>query len=1420
MSTGNAPSFRFTIGRKLSMAAAFNLLLLLVVGSYSVNRMSLIGMEVEEISSVDMPLVLSVTEIETHQLEQARYLGIAERIALEMKTNPDLIFGFKSAVSKIKFYSEKLSIEITEARALSKQRVGVGHSEEDRREAGLILESLSSIEREYVEYEANLYELLTLIEVGEWDPIEYRNLVDIVDKEEVQLSVEIEELLRGIERSTQESLIRANTHEKSGLRGIVILLVFSMFLGGLFSFFLTQSISRSVSEINAVTNKISRGDLDQRIDRVSSDEIGDLAISINTLVESMSSAAEIARLISKGDFSVSITKKSDGDKLLGALIDMKLQIEQQIKALEKNDATTTAMLNTSADGIVSITSRGKILSVNAAITKLFGYEPHELVGGNVKMLMPQPFRGEHDSYLDNYRNTRVKKVIGVGRELTGLRKDRSTFPIFLTVGEIKQQGEVLFTGFVRDITKEKKFEMELNRSNDELLTQNEYKTKVSKITELIQGAEDLQVMSDDIISALAGMTMSGHGVLYVMDDTVGSSDSKKMLSLMGSYAFKNRKNISSIIELGDGLIGQSAKEKKPILLSNAPKDYVQINSALGEGTPLNIFVSPILFEDQLMGVIELASFSQYSESHQEIVQEVAENIGVVINSMLNQERTRKLLVETQRQAEKLQTQQEELKSSNENLQEQTALLRTSERELQQQSEELKVSNEELEEKQNELKEQKEKIEISQKDLTIKANELTLASKYKSEFLANMSHELRTPLNSLLLLAKGLSENQNGNLSETQVEDAKVIYSGGNSLLSLINDIMDLSKVEAGKLTVHLEEVRFSALRMNVMKMFDPIAMNRNLTFTVDIDDTLPETIITDGLRLEQILRNLLSNAMKFTSEGSVSLKVYQPQEGVTFDHCGLELEASIAFSVIDTGVGIPEDKQQAIFEAFQQQDGSTSRKYGGTGLGLTIARELTRLLAGEIQLSSTENMGSTFTLYVPRELTADDRSSISTTLPCVPEKADANKADVAMRDLTSSVTTGVERQLYPEFIPDDRNTFHAGDKILLVIEDDREFSLILQRYVRNSGYKCLSAGDGRSGIFLAQAYQPDGIILDLGLPDIDGREVLQQLKFSLKTRGIPVQIVSGSERDRSMLLVQGAIGYLTKPVNEDQLSMVLNDISKLTQAKVKNILVIEDDKTNQKAITQLLQQKELAITCVDTGSEGVDKVLSGGFDVVILDLGLPDIDGFEVLERIKENGDLEKKPPIIIYTGKELSEKEQFQLEKYTSTIVIKGVGSPERLLDDVSLFLHSIESRFDEKNRKSISRLHDEDAMLKDRRILLVDDDMRNTYALSKQLIEIGFDVEMASNGKDALEILEQDENYELVLMDTMMPVMDGNEATIRIRQIPHYEALPIIALTAKTMPEDREKCLAAGASEYITKPIDFEKLLSVIRIWLFKAG
>lgn len=951
------------------------------------------------------------------------------------------------------------------------------------------------------------------------------------------------------------------------------------------------------------------------------------------------------------------------------------------------------------------------------------------------------------------------------------------------------------------------------------------KTQLAHLTGLAQGITSVQQLVGMLISEISRLVGAGQGIIY-LKETQSSENQSNEFVLLGSYAFKERKNVANRVRPGEGLVGQCILEKKPILLSNVPGDYIHIQSGLGESKPFQIVVLPILFEEEVLAVIELAAFKPFTDIEHDLLEQLSDTLGVVIQAANSRQKTEALLRESQLLTEELQTQQEELRTANEELEEQTLMLKQSEEKMRIQSEELQAINEELEEKTNYLEVQKADIEkqnafiqLSKQDLEEKAKELELASQYKSEFLANMSHELRTPLNSLLILAKSLASNEDGNLSEDQIESAKIIHSGGLDLLTLINDILDLSKVEAGKLDIQMEEVRLDDLLQSLRYQFNPVAKEKGLSFILKIDDQIPEIVTTDGQRTEQILKNLLSNAFKFTASGSVTFEIARAGIGTAYQNNHLEKNGAMALTVTDTGIGIPASKQQAIFEAFQQADGTTSRKYGGTGLGLTISRELAKLLGGEIHMRSTDGKGSSFTLYLP----LGGAANIEMTEPKIASIKDAAAVDSLQISSELLIASTIEDHLQATqpaktFLSDDREHLKNSlqNKVILIVEDDPAFAKILMDMSYKKGFKCLAAGDGFSGLQLAKQYIPNAILLDLGLPDMDGLKVLDHLKYHNETRHIPVHIISGRDKS-SDSLQRGAIGYLSKPIQAKDIEAVFNKIEQKLQERIQQVLVVEDDLNNQKAIHELLKHKKVDIHSVSTGREALNLMRSQPFDCVILDLTLPDMTGFELLQQLVVDSE-SSIPPIIINTGKELTQEEYKELNQFTDSIVIKGANSPDRLLDEVSLFLHSVHKSLPQAQKEMIRMVRDSDESLKGRKILLVDDDLRNTFALSKVLRKHGLDVVMADNGKMALDKLEIETGIELVIMDIMMPVMDGYEAISHIRTIPKFQSLPIIALTAKAMTGDREKCIERGANDYMTKPVDTDKLLSLIRVWLLR--
>jgi CheY-like chemotaxis protein len=927
-----------------------------------------------------------------------------------------------------------------------------------------------------------------------------------------------------------------------------------------------------------------------------------------------------------------------------------------------------------------------------------------------------------------------------------------------------------------------------------------------------------------------------------------------MLKLLASYAYKARKHVANRFAPGEGLVGQAALEKQPILLTNVPDDYIQVTSGLGSAPPRNIIVLPILFEGTVKAVIELGSFNTFSQIHQLFLDQLSDSIGVVLNVIQANMRTEELLVqsqnltqELQNQSKELQVQQEELERSNTELKSQAESLKASEELLRQQQEELQQVNEELEEKASLLAEQNKKVEQKNKEvesarlaLEEKAQQLAVSSKYKSEFLANMSHELRTPLNSLLILAKLLSDNKEGNLNEKQAEYAQTIFTSGTDLLNLINDVLDLSKVEAGKLDVHPTEIPIVEISEFADRTFRPLAEQKGLTFRIDTTADVPPTIYADGHRLQQVLKNLLSNALKFTQEGSVSLTIRRAEKGRRFATRTLDAAADvIAFAVSDTGIGIAKDKQQLIFEAFQQADGSTSRKYGGTGLGLSISREITRLLGGEIRVESSPGKGSTFTLFLPAKYEGGGRQgggqgprakgqevggpisrSGDDTAPAFAAMESGDSVAVIDQPFAEQRAgapgAGRSAQLLASPVADDRGEIQPGDRSVLIVENDPNFARILLNMAREKDFKGIIALDGEAAIDLAHAYHPDAVTLDIDLPGMDGWAVLDRLKHHPDTRHIPVHVISGiAKRQRG--LKAGAIAYLEKPVSKEALDEAFGRIQSFLEERVRRLLVVEDDETQRNAIIELVGAEDVTITAVANADDALRELSTTHYDCIVLDLGLQDMSGFELLEQVKSDPSM-STIPIIIYTGKELSPAEETRLRKYAETIIVKDVKSPERLLDETALFLHRVEAKLPDQKRRMLEQLHTADSIFAGKKVLIVDDDVRNIFSLTSMLEDHGMQVTFVENGRDAIAALEADPSVDLVLMDIMMPEMDGYETTQAIRQDSRFKSLPIIALTAKAMKGDREKTIAAGASDYITKPVDAEQLLSLMRVWLYR--
>ena len=930
-------------------------------------------------------------------------------------------------------------------------------------------------------------------------------------------------------------------------------------------------------------------------------------------------------------------------------------------------------------------------------------------------------------------------------------------------------------------------------------------TGSGKLIKAMQGNKHLNELSQVIINHLATYLNAQVGAIYVADEN------NMDLRLEGAYAFDKRKKDFPAIKFGEGIVGQAAAEKRMILVTDIPTDHF-IDTGFGKISPKNIITIPFVFENKVtIGVIELGSFYSFTELQKQYLELVVDSISIAVTSSQTREKTKDLLEETQRQAEELEVQQEELKQANEELYVKTETLESTALMLEAQQGELHEVNVELEEKATILEEQKERLEYAKAEIENKVGEIELTSKYKSEFLANMSHELRTPLNSILILAQLLSENKHNTLGEKDVEFAKNIHHSGTDLLDLINEILDLSKVEAGKMQLDITEVSLQDIFNNMSSVFSEVAKNKSIDFNIDCNEEIAQsTIRTDHQHVEQILKNLLSNAFKFTDKGgSVSLIVGPRSDNVLFKNKYLNQVTNVmAFSVRDTGIGIPVEKQGIVFEAFQQADGSTKRKYGGTGLGLSISHELANILGGEIHLESEEGKGSTFTLNLPIQF--DPSTIITPHLKQLEQKEKvSNRTEIIDKVHPEEVNEKID-------VFDDRENVSENDRVILIIEDEEKFAQVLLGFIKERKYKGIIAHEGNTGISYARHYRPEAILLDMKLPVMGGLEVLKQIKNDPDLRHIPVQIIS-SYGQKKEVLEMGAFDYLQKPVTINDLQKVFDRIEKFANKKLKKLLIIEDNKELNNAIRAMIGNDDVKCFSAYLGAEAYEMLTNDTFDCIIVDLGLPDMSGFELLEKIKANKTL-NKIPVVVYTGRNLKKDETERLNKLADTVVLKTADSTERLLDETILFLHSVEAKLPKEKQRIIRSLHRADEILKNKKILLIDDDVRNIYSLTNVLEEEGLQCLTAENGKIALKILKENPFVDLVLMDLMMPEMDGYEATTEIRKLIEFKKLPIIALTAKAMKGDKEKCLAVGMSDYISKPVNVEQLLSLMRVWLYR--
>ncbi len=926
------------------------------------------------------------------------------------------------------------------------------------------------------------------------------------------------------------------------------------------------------------------------------------------------------------------------------------------------------------------------------------------------------------------------------------------------------------------------------------------------LDKILAGEQSVEELGGKVLPFLAHYLGAQAGALFVRD--------KETYRRSATFAIPAENRIPEEVQPGQGLLGQALAEKRGFFLDDVPAGYLEFGSGLSLGKPRILLIEPITADGAVNSVLELGFIGKASADCPEFIRRVAESIGVAVRSARYRGQRIELLEETRRQGEELRstneelsTQSEELRSSNEELAEQSRALQESQARLETQHAELEESNARLEEQARLLEAQRDDLNRAQASLQAQARELSQASRYKSEFVANMSHELRTPLNSLLIMARLLADNRTGNLSADQVKYAQTIGESGNDLLALINDILDISKIEAGRIDLNPSRVHIDQIAEKLKATFDTAARAKNISFAVEIAEDAPAIIETDAQRLDQILKNFLSNAVKFTEEGKVVLRVGRATGGRP------------AFTVSDTGIGIPAEHQQTIFEHFRQADGTINRRYGGSGLGLSISRELARLLGGDIHVDSAVGQGSAFTLILPEAYDpALVKPRVATASGAAPLIAAPSVSPPRMSAEPLPLRKPAARK-QADYVEDDRDCLTGDSRIILIVEDDVPFTRVLCDLAHELGFQCLIAGTADEGVVIARQYVPHAVLLDMSLPDHPGLSVLDRLKRDTRTRHIPVHILSVSDYSHAALAL-GAVGYFLKPVTREKLVEALEGIETRLTQRVRRVLIVEDDETQLASIQLLLASRDVQTEGVRTAAGCLERLQAQTFDCMVLDLTLPDATGFELLERLSDDEDL-AFPPVIVYTGKDLSTDEELQLRKVSKSVIIKGAKSPERLLDEVTLFLHQVVSEMPEKQQTMLRKSLDRDAVLEGRRILVVEDDVRNVFSLTSILEPHGVEVKIARNGLEALQVLERSSEdalapIDLVLMDVMMPEMDGLTATREIRTRPQWQDLPIITLTAKAMLDDQEQCLAAGANDYLAKPLDVDKLLSLVRVWM----
>jgi signal transduction histidine kinase/DNA-binding response OmpR family regulator/HAMP domain-containing protein len=1148
---------------------------------------------------------------------------------------------------------------------------------------------------------------------------------------------------------------------------------------------------------------VQAGDLSRKITVDVRGEILELKNTVNTMVDQLRSfAGEVTRVAREVGTDGKLGGQAQVEGVAGTWKDltdsvngMAGNLTAQVRGIAK---VVTAVANGDLQRKLTVAAKGEIAELAETINEMIGtlatfadqvttvareVGVEGQLGGQAKVPGAAGIWKALTENVNQLAANLTTQVRAIAEVATAVTKGDLTRSIM-----VEAQGEVAaLSNTINEMIRNLRDTTQKNTEQDWL------KTNLAKFSRMLQGQRDLTNVGRMVLSELCPVVQAQHAEFYVLE---GVTDTPQ-LNLLASYASEGRESLGKRISLGQGLVGQCAMDKQKVLLDNLPPEYIRISSGLGSASPRSVLVLPLIFEGQVRGVLELASLVGFNPTHQAFLEQLTESIGIVLNTIEANMRTEGLLKQSQSLAHQLQTRQEELQKTNE--------------ELQEKSHSLAKQNEEVERKNAE-------VEQARQALEDKAKQLALTSKYKSEFLANMSHELRTPLNSLLILSDQLSKNPDGNLTARQQEFAKTIHSSGNDLLMLINDILDLSKIESGTVVVDATDLRLDDLKGYVERTFRHVADSKNLGFQIHFDQHLPRSMYTDAKRLQQIIKNLLSNAFKFTHHGQVTLSVEHASGGWSNDNEELNRAPDVlCFAVSDTGIGIPADKQLIIFEAFQQADGSTSRKYGGTGLGLAISRELSRLLGGEIRLSSIPGRGSTFHLYLP----------VTYALPRAGRKAAAPESPVVRPEATPPHSGQTFRPEPEPEVPDqvvnehgdDRNDIRAGDRVLLIVENDVGFARFQLEAAREKGFKGLVTSLGAASLALAREYDPDAISLDIHLPDIDGWRVLERLKKDPATRHIPVCVVSTDEaRDRA--LSEGCLAFLGKPIqNREMLDGLLDHIIEYTSRAARHLLVVEPNPETRTQIQARLADPEVLVTAVPDGASAKQVVAQRPTDCVVIGPGADQLDG-DILAAPdgRRNDRVQSRLPVIVYAEGADNGSGDGQWSRSTETCTVRKAHSADVLLDLATFFLHRPLSRLPEAQRQRLTELEMTDKILAGRKVLIVDDDMRNIFALSTILEEHDMVIVSADNGRDAIRRLQADPGVEIVLMDIMMPEMDGMETMREIRKIPQLKNLPIVAVTAKAMKGDREKCIEAGAWDYLSKPVDPEQLLAVLRAWLHR--